>query len=475
MLDEQAIFKKAEQFQRVFFYRICGTGMAPAACLLREQGLDVEGFDLHFYPPLGPALLEMGIKCHNREELTAELLQSFDLIVVGNVVPRQSEEATMIEQLGVPFCSFPAALGALVLRQRNVLGICGTHGKTTTTYFALQLFEFLGESPGHLIGGVLEGRPSSQLGQGNRFFIEGDEYDSAYFHKISKFRSYHLNSMILTSLEFDHADIFSSLDEIKNQFWPEVKRLDQSIICCDQYPAICDVVEERGQDGTIWYGGKWPQIMEETSGGTSFQLMWHDMLLSFHTNIVGKCNIDNLSAVILYALKEGFCYEKIKAAVSNLKQVKRRQELRGLYQGCPVIDDFAHHPRAVQLTINAVRARYPHKKINIIFEPASATARSSIFQKEFSESFQGANNILIIRPQKPATAKNFGSINWRQLKEDLLSQGQKGREVVIGHDLEMILQFIEKNAKDDRPFLVLSNSTCLGLWGADFVEKLEDT
>ena len=266
VLDEQALSGKAEQFQRIFFYRICGTGMAPAACLLKETGRYVAGFDRHFYPPLGPSLQNMDIECHG--EVTEALLRSFDLIVVGNVVPRESAEARMLEGVGVPLCSFPAALGALVLRDREVIGICGTHGKTTTTYFALQVFEALGESPGYLIGGVLQGRPSSRLGSG-RFLIEGDEYDSAYFHKVSKFRSYHLKSMILTSLEFDHADIFSSLEEIVKQFRPVIANLTHPLIYCEQYPAVRESAKGRK---SLCYGGRIPQNNGRKSPGNRLSI-----------------------------------------------------------------------------------------------------------------------------------------------------------------------------------------------------------
>ena len=183
--------------------------MAPAACLLKERGLQVEGFDLHFYPPLGPALQGMDIKCHGQGEVTKELLQSFDLIVVGNVVPRDGEEAKMIEQLGVPFCSFPAALGSLILRDRNVLGICGTHGKTTTTYFAVQLFEFFGGRPWPSYRGSSGGSPLVSIGDGGAFFLSRAMSTIVpIFTRYPNSVSYHLNSMILTSLEFDHADIF---------------------------------------------------------------------------------------------------------------------------------------------------------------------------------------------------------------------------------------------------------------------------
>ncbi|MCY4644704.1 MAG: Mur ligase family protein, partial [Bacteriovoracales bacterium] len=244
-LDESALFSRRDSFRRIFFYRLCGAGMAPAAILLKEWGAHVEGSDLRFDPPLGPLLKDARIPCHFNEAITVEQLRSFDLIVVGNVVAKTSDEARMIENLGVPFCSFPAIFGGLLLKERNVVGICGTHGKSTTTYFAVQLFEALGEKPGYFIGGAMEDRPPSRLGDEKYFFIEGDEYDSAYFHKVSKFRSYYLNSMILTSLEFDHGDLFSSLEEIKDQFRPSIEKLDDVLIGCQDYETVCELAREK--------------------------------------------------------------------------------------------------------------------------------------------------------------------------------------------------------------------------------------
>ena len=213
-LDYSDLKKIQKDIKRVFFYRVCGTGMGAAACLLKEKGYEVEGGDTNFYPPMSTYLESTGIPLHKLEKIDQEFLKSFDLIVVGNVVPNGSPDARLIEELGVNFSSFPTAIGALVLSDVNVIGIAGTHGKTTTTYFATQIFENLKADPGYLIGGVMVGRPSSKLGNGKYFFIESDEYDSAYFEKISKFRSYAIDNLILTSLEYDHADIFASVEAI---------------------------------------------------------------------------------------------------------------------------------------------------------------------------------------------------------------------------------------------------------------------
>ncbi|MCY4643193.1 MAG: hypothetical protein OXB88_01100, partial [Bacteriovoracales bacterium] len=222
----------------------------------------------------------------------------------------------------------------------------------------------------------------------------------------------------------------------------------------------------------LWYGKQSPTIESEDSTETRFKLNWQGVSLSFQTNIVGEYNIYNLSSVILYALHRGYEYPEIAKALTKIARVKRRQELKGFYKGCPFIDDFAHHPRAVQSTINAVRVSYPNKKLNVIFEPASATARSNLFQREFSESFKGADRIFIISSLRPSPLRRLKPMNWEQLKQDILQKGHE--KVIVGNLLEEIFEFIEENARDGNLFLVLSNSSCLGFWTSDFVEKLDN-
>ncbi len=475
-LDYQGLKSKSAHIKKVFFFRICGTGMGAAACLLKEKGLHVEGGDSNFYPPMSTYLETTGIPCHQLNNVTAEFLKSFDLIVVGNVVAGSAPEARMIEELGVPFCSFPSAIGALVLSDVNVIGIAGTHGKTTTTYLATQMFENLNLNPGYLIGGVMEGRPSSRLGSGKYFFIESDEYDSAYFEKISKFRSYSLDNMILTSLEFDHADIFNSVEDIKKQFKAALPFIEKRMIVSSDYPAIVELHEESDLDNKrhwIFYGEKSPVGPKNIVGsetGSNFNLNFNGKELSFKTNVIGTHNILNLSSVILYALCEGIEADKINGAIADLKMVKRRQEERGYYKGTLVIDDFAHHPRAVELTIQAIKTKYPKKKIHVIMEPNSATARSAIFQKEFTESLSAVDSVVFTKPTRPTSVKGVGDLDIEKITAAVRATGRHGQ--VVGTLTELRSE-IEKNIGENNLILILSNGTCLGLWESEFVKELK--
>ncbi len=475
-LDYSALKKLQKDIKRVFFYRVCGTGMGAAACLLKEKGFAVEGGDTNFYPPMSTYLESTGIPLHKLDNINQEFLKSFDLIVVGNVVPNGSADAKMIEESGVKFASFPTSIGALVLSEVNVIGIAGTHGKTTTTYLATQMFENMNANPGYLIGGVMEGRPSSKLGSGKYFFIESDEYDSAYFEKISKFRSYSLDNMILTSLEYDHADIFDSVEAIKDQFRAAIPHIDKKFIFSADYDAANELFEEfSNEDKSRWirYGEKCdtgPKFLSAGPTGTKFQLKYNREEYIFETNLIGKHNVLNLSAVILYALTEGFTKEEISKAISDLQMVKRRQEVRGIYKGALVIDDFAHHPRAVELTLDGIITKYPGKNIHVIMEPNSATARSAIFQKEFEASLSRAASVIFTKPTRPTSVKNVGDLDIYKIVEEVKKSGRPGS--VVGN-LQELMTEIEKITGENNVILILSNGTCLGLWESDFVKNLK--
>ncbi|MBF0300260.1 MAG: hypothetical protein HQK51_16175, partial [Oligoflexia bacterium] len=430
LVEADQLRGQKEKFSRIFFYRICGTGMGGAATLLKESGYDVEGGDIEFYPPMSDYLRSSNIKCHHLKDVTDEYLKSFDLIIMGNVVARGCEHARRVEQLAVPFTSFPCAIGALFLANQNVVGIAGTHGKTTTTYFLVQLFNKLGFRPGYLVGGVLPNKNSAAMGDGSYFFIESDEYDSAYFHKMSKFHFYYIDHLILTSLEYDHADIFESIDAIEGEFSRLIPKVTKSFIINSDYKSalkLHDSVSNENKDKNKNIKGHWSYYGESSKqgphasdiipkeDGSEFTLILNGKKENFKTNITGKQNILNLSATIILAYNEKIAIEKIKNAVISLEMVKRRQEVRGKYKGAIVIDDFAHHPTAVKLTIENVRIRYPDKKMLVVFAPSSATARSSIFQQEFFDSLMiknnGADEVILITPPKSSNIKHAGNLD----------------------------------------------------------------
>ncbi len=475
LISQEDLIASRHKIKKVFFYRICGAGMGPAAVLVKQAGFDVEGADSAFYPPMSTFLESTGIPLHKLEAVTPEFLQKYDLIVVGNSVSGKAEGARMVEKTGVPFTSFPSALGSLVLKDKNVVGICGTHGKTTTTYFLTQLLENLGQNPGYLVGGIIEGREPAKLGD-KYFVIEGDEYDSAYFHKISKFRLYELKNMILTSLEFDHADIFSSVEKIEDEFRAVLPNMKSTLIFNAEYPSAMKLHRDySNNDRQKWYlYGKdsktGPFDVKTHENGSDFKVEWKGEKIPFSSSVVGEHNVLNLTSCIIYLLSEGFETSRIQKAAREIGMVKRRQEVRGKYKGMTVIDDFAHHPRAITVTMDAIRARFPGKKVITIFEPISATARSSIFQNEFRDSLAASDKVIIAKPDLATTALNGNDLDGEKLSREISAKGSPSVCVKALPDLRRVM---DEYAEDNAVLLILSNRTCLGLWESDFVQALK--
>jgi UDP-N-acetylmuramate: L-alanyl-gamma-D-glutamyl-meso-diaminopimelate ligase len=475
LISQDDLIARRSKIKKVFFYRICGAGMGPAAVLIKQAGFEVEGADSAFYPPMSTFLETTGIPLYKLDQVTPEFLKQYDLIVVGNSVSGKIEAARMIEKVGVPFTSFPSALGSLVLKEKDVVGIAGTHGKTTTTYFMTQLLEKLGQNPGNLIGGIIEGREPSHLG--NKYFaIESDEYDSAYFHKISKFRLYELKHLILTSLEFDHADIFPNVEKIEDEFRDVIPKV-KTLIFNQEYSSAMKLYKEyHGKNpAQKWYlygaGSEiGPHNIQTFENGSTFSLKWKGELINFKSSAVGQHNVLNLTSCLIFLLSEGFKFEEVQRAATTMEMVKRRQEVRGSYKDMVVIDDFAHHPRAITVTLDAIRARFKNKKIITVFEPISATARSSIFQNEFRDSLAGSEKVIIAKPDLATTALTGGDLNGEQLAKEISA---KGKPSICVNKLEDLRKAIDDFAEKDSVLLILSNRTCLGLWESSFVHDLK--
>lgn len=474
LISQDELIRRRHSIKKVFFYRICGAGMGPAAVLVKQAGFEVEGADSAFYPPMSTFLETTGIPLFKLEQVTPEFLKRYDLIVVGNSVSGKLEAARMIEKTGVPFTSFPSALGSLVLKDKNVVGIAGTHGKTTTTFFMTQLLEKLNQNPGNLIGGIIEGRNPSELGD-KYFAIESDEYDSAYFHKISKFRLYELKHLILTSLEFDHADIFPNVEKIEDEFRDVIPKMKTLIFNQEYVSAMKLYKDYYGKNPSQkWYlygeGSEiGPHDVKTFENGSTFSVKWNGESISFSSSVVGQHNVLNLTSCIIFLLSEGFKVSDIQKAATEIGMVKRRQEVRGHYKNMVVIDDFAHHPRAITVTMDAIRARFKNKKIITVFEPISATARSSIFQNEFRDSLAASDKVIIAKPDLATTALSGKDLDGELLAKEISGQGKKASCVNNLNDLRLK---IDEYSEDNSVLLILSNRTCLGLWESAFVKEL---
>ncbi|HUQ08272.1 MAG TPA: UDP-N-acetylmuramate:L-alanyl-gamma-D-glutamyl-meso-diaminopimelate ligase [Kofleriaceae bacterium] len=452
---------------KIHLIGICGTGMGSLAGLLKAAGHDVRGSDSDVYPPMSTQLGEQGIAVMNGYR--AENVDwSPDMVVVGNVCTKDHVEVVAAQARNLKLTSFPAVLEDLFLREGHALVVAGTHGKTTTSSLAAFVLTAAGRYPSFLVGGVPQnfGR-SWQLGKSRGVFIvEGDEYDTAFFDKGSKFLHYQPKTAILTSVELDHVDIFDSLDAVKQAFIKFVALIPPEgllVVAADSPGALevaktarCRVETYATQtDGTVaadWIGrpiatrpgGR--TLFEVTQGGKRFG--------TFDTGLPGGYNLANALAVIAASADLGLNAEEIARGIRRFGGVKRRQETRGVAQGVTVVDDFAHHPTAVRETLRALRGRYGRGRLIAIFEPRSATSRRAVFQTEYADAFSGADEIIIGPVSHPEKAPPGDRFDPERLAADLRGRGVAARHLA---DVDKIVEQVVENAAAGDTVVVMSS------------------
>jgi UDP-N-acetylmuramate: L-alanyl-gamma-D-glutamyl-meso-diaminopimelate ligase len=407
----------------LYFMGICGTAMGNAAVLARAAGHDVLGADTSVYPPMSTVLAAAGITLHEGYDPARLEKLAPDLVVVGNAMSRGNPEVEwLLETRAVPFTSLPAMLHEFVLKRRRNLVICGTHGKTTTTALAAFLLREAGRDPGFLIGGVPHDPPmGAHLGRGDApFVIEGDEYDSAFFDKRSKFIHYAPHIAVLNNLEFDHADIFRDLADVQRTFNHLVRIVPRN-----------GFVVKNGDDPNLRVLGSmsWTQVVRvgtderndvritnfsETSSGAEFHLSWRGRAwATVAWSLTGLYNARNAA---MAATAAGLALDATNPTVLKLdplarfRGVKRRQEILLNNERVTVIEDFGHHPTALAETLQSFRARFPGRLLTAVFEPRSNTARTKAMQAGFTRALSQADEVYlgpVNRPEKLAVEERF--------------------------------------------------------------------
>jgi UDP-N-acetylmuramate: L-alanyl-gamma-D-glutamyl-meso-diaminopimelate ligase len=386
---------------------ICGVGMASLAGLLQSRGYRVTGSDQNVYPPMSTYLKEIGIEVQSG--FAAEHLSPPpDLVVIGNAVPRSNAEAQAVLEQNIPYISFPQALGHFLIGARTSLVITGTHGKTTTTALAAWVLTSAGLDPGFFVGGVPINFCSGwNSGAGEHVVIEGDEYDTAFFDKGPKFLHYRPHHVILTGIEFDHADIYRDLDHVKSAFLRlmEIIPRDGSLVLCRDYAAAREIAAA-ARCHLVTYGdddADWQALAPEFhEGRTFFQPCYRGQSEGrIEVGLIGRHNIKNALAVYALGRVMGLDRARLSDGFRSFTGVKRRQEIRGQQRGVLVMDDFAHHPTAVRETLDAVRAAYRGRRIWAVFEPRSNTSKRNIFEQEFASALALADRILLAGVHQP--------------------------------------------------------------------------
>ena len=388
--------------RRVHFVAIGGTGMGSLAGLLHARGWSVTGSDQKLYPPMSTALARWGIQVWEGFDPEHLRRANPDLVVIGNVVRPDNPEARAALDGGHRALSFSDALYELAIRGRHSIVVAGTHGKTTTTALLAALLVACGRDPSLLVGGIAENFDGSfRDGAGTDFVVEGDEYDTAFFDKTPKFLHYHADTAVITSVEFDHADIYRDLAHVQSAFRELVRGMpaDGAIVAALEAPAVREVVAG-APCRVVSYGvaeGDWcAGALEPGSEGTRFDVLHRGRPVGRALlPLWGRHNVANALAALAVAALRGVRPEQAVAALTGFRGVRRRLEVRGEARGITVLDDFAHHPTAVRETIAAVRARFPGRRLVAVLEPRSNTSRRRVFQKEFADALAGADRVVV--------------------------------------------------------------------------------
>ena len=451
----------------IYLMGICGTGMASLAGMLKAQGHMVKGSDQNAYPPMSTKLSELGIEIKTPYQAT-NLNPRPDLVIIGNAISKNHVEAEAVLQQGIPYLSMAACLHDFFLQDKICLVVAGTHGKTTSTSLLAWVLEYAGLAPSFFVGGIpLNFKDNFKLDTGKYFVIEGDEYDTAFFDKGPKFLHYNPTHVLLTSIEFDHADIYRDLEHLKSSFVQLLELIPGtgSLIANLDFPAVGEVLEKVNFKKTVYYSTKkiasalprndiifCPEKIQATPDGMRFYLNEVEFLLP----MFGMHNVSNAVGVALMAHQIGIDLKTIAGAFRTFKGIKRRQEIIGEPHGMTIIDDFAHHPTAVRETIASVRARFLKRKIWAVFEPRSNSSKRDVFQKDYPSAFLEADAVLIHDVFMPEKVKDGKVLNVDEVVARINQQsGQLKAQHLSG--IDTIVSYIKDHAKTGDILLIMSN------------------
>jgi UDP-N-acetylmuramate: L-alanyl-gamma-D-glutamyl-meso-diaminopimelate ligase len=447
---------------------ICGTAMASLAGMLKQRGFHVTGSDAAAYPPMSTFLESMGISVAQPFG-EANLSPRPDVVVVGNAISRGNVELEHVLDERIPFRSLPQILHDQFLAGKEVLVVAGTHGKTTTTSMLAWIFETAGLRPSFLIGGIAENFGSSfGLGEGRYFILEGDEYDTAFFDKGPKFLHYFPDAVILTSVEFDHADIYKDLDSVETAFKRLVNLVPrrgrimgfdtgESVERCLQR-ALCPVERYGSTEKATWQIANLKLSREKTSWSVLCEgRPWAD----FEFPLAGEYNVWNATAAAALAADYGVPKEVIGEALRTFQSVKRRLEVKAQVNGITIIDDFAHHPTAIDQTLRALRSRYPEARLWAVLEPRSNTMRRNVLQDALAFSLATADEVIVANVFKSEAIPEGERLDLNRVVEEIQKRGRRARVIA---DADAIVSAIAPELRSGDVVAILSNGGFGGIY-----------
>lgn len=449
------------QVKKIHLIAICGTGMGALGSMLKDMGYEVTGSDQTVYPPMSDFLLGKGIEIIDgyKEE---NIFYGPDLIVVGNSVSKDNPEVVAMDKMDLNFCSMPQAINHFFADDKKPLVVTGTHGKTTTASILAWLLYAADLDPSFMIGGILKNFNSNyRLGHGEYVVIEGDEYDTAFFDKGPKFLHYAPFIAILTSVEFDHADIFRDFDHVKKTFEAFITGISQhgTLLAFNDDKHVAHLIDNtqcrvktygRNENaqwglGAVSIDPPW-SCFEVLKAGATFG--------SFKTRLMGEHNLMNALSVIAVAHELAIPVEVIARAFETFSGIRRRQEVRGEKRGITVMDDFAHHPTAVRETIRAVKPFYPKGRLVAVFEPRTNSSMRKVFQDIYPFSFDKADLVCIRKPSRLEKIPSDDRFSSETLVAELK---RRGKDAHYFQDTGSIIEFLCSHARSDDLILIMSN------------------
>ncbi len=458
---------------RVHITGICGTAMAALAGMLRDAGHVVTGSDANFYPPMSTFLtgLEISVVKGYRAE---NLNHRPDVVVMGNVARRDNPEAVAAREQGVEIISLPQAIQRFFLEDRLSVVLAGTHGKTTLTSMTSWILLDAGLEPSYMVGGIpLNTGTNYRIAGGRHFVIEGDEYDTAYFDKQPKFMHYKPYFAAITSVEFDHADIYRDLDHVKDAFRKFTALIppEGALAVCSGFPEALDVVREARCPVQV-YGTRGDEEWTATNltwrpGATDFRLVRrlptgrHKVVTDVHLPLTGLHNVQNAMAALLLARECGVPLVRGAEALTRFRGIMKRQQLLGTARGVRVLDDFAHHPTAVRRTLEGLRAGYKPGRLLAAYHFESNTSRRRIFQDEYVDALSRADRVYLSHPLvKDGDVAGDAYLDPHQVASQLQSRGVAAR---VYPDVETMADAIVSDAAAGDLFVGMSGRDFDGL------------
>ncbi len=435
--------------------------MASLAVLLKRREYHITGSDRNVYPPMSTFLQENNIPIMEGYD-ESHLTPRPDLVVIGNALSRGNPEVEVVLEQGIAYVSMAELLREFFIQGKTSLVVTGTHGKTTTTSLMAWVFECADKHPGFMIGGIPENFGTScKAGEGQYFITEGDEYDTAFFDKRSKFFHYHPHQLLINNLEFDHADIFNSLEDILRSFRLLLRLVPRNgLIVANGDDANVQSVLTQAYSPVITFGmgdGCQVQISQirNTPQGTAFQMDWKGRKsYEFQIPLLGEHNVRNAVGVTIFALHNGIEAAAIQNAFDQFQNIKRRQELRGTIHEISVYDDFAHHPTAIRETIRALKNKHPQQRLIAVFEPRSNTSVQNVHQAELIEALQEADKVVLARPHRADSIPDEKRLDTQKVVDVLASRGM---EATTHDNVTEILDHLVPQAKPNDVILIMSN------------------